>query len=101
MLSINGAWNNEQLDALATAPIDEYKKAFTSHSGADLRGMLANVLQFDRIVNATPPMREISLRAKGALKLIGAESPINARRVRRFGVLIEAATEEKGQARSG
>jgi hypothetical protein len=46
-------------------------------------------------------MREISLRAKGALKLIGAESPINARRVRRFGVLVEAATEEKGQARSG
>jgi hypothetical protein len=34
-------------------------------------------------------MKEISRRAREALKQIGAESPINARRVRRFGVKIE------------
>jgi hypothetical protein len=50
--------------------------------------MLANVFQFDRISNASETMREISRRA---LKMIGAESRINARRVSRFGVKIEPA----------
>jgi hypothetical protein len=34
-------------------------------------------------------MREISKRAREALKLIGMESVINARRVRRFGAVVE------------
>jgi hypothetical protein len=52
---------------------------------------LAGALQFDRISNASSEMREVSKRAKEALKLIGAESPINARRVARFGVIVEDA----------
>jgi hypothetical protein len=51
--------------------------------------MLANVFQFDRIANASDAMKEIPRRARGASKLIGAESPINARRVSRFGVKVE------------
>jgi hypothetical protein len=53
--------------------------------------MLANVFQFDRISNASETMREISKRAREALKMIGAESRINARRVSRFGVKFEPA----------
>jgi hypothetical protein len=34
-------------------------------------------------------MKDISKRAKEALKLIGAECPINARRVSRFGIVVE------------
>ena len=88
ILSIKDGWDGDRIRALATAPIEEYRKAFKSHSGADLRGMLANAFQFDRIVNPSEEMKEISRRAREALKLIGAESPINARRVRRFGVKI-------------
>jgi hypothetical protein len=43
----------------------------------------------DRIVNATPAMRKISRNTKEALKQIGAESPLNARRVRKYGVNVE------------
>lgn len=95
MLSIKDGWDDDRIHALATAPIEEYRKAFKSHSGAELRRMLANVFQFDRIANASDAMREITRRAREALKLIGAESPINARRVSRFGVKIEQAAERR------
>lgn len=51
--------------------------------------MLANVFQFDRAVNASDAIREIPRRTREALKQIGSESPINARRVARLGVKIE------------
>jgi hypothetical protein len=54
--------------------------------------MLANVFQFDHIANASDAMREITRRAREALKLIGA---VNARRVSRFGVKIEQAAERR------
>ncbi|MEW6450585.1 MAG: hypothetical protein AB1490_08065 [Pseudomonadota bacterium] len=92
MMSIKDGWDDERINALATAPIEEYRKAFKFRSGSDLRRMLSAVFQFDRIANASDAMREISRRAREALKLIGAESPINARRVRRFGVTLQPET---------
>lgn len=88
MLSIKDSWDDDRINILATTPVEEYRKAFKDHSGADLRRMIAAVLQFDRVINASASMREISRRAREALKLIGTESAINARRVRRFGVVI-------------
>ena len=90
MHSITDGWDEDRITALATAPIEEYRRVFKSHSGADLRRMLANVFQFDRISNASDPMREITRRAREALRTIGAETRINARRVSRLGVKIEA-----------
>lgn len=93
MIAIKDVWNEDQLRALATAPVEEYRKVFKSHSGQDLRLILANLFQFDRIQNASNTMREIPERARKALKQIGSESKINALRVARFGVKIEAAAE--------
>jgi hypothetical protein len=56
MLSIKDGWDDDRIHALATAPIEEYRKPFKSHSGAELRRMLANVFQFDRIANASDAM---------------------------------------------
>ena len=56
--------------------------------------MLAGVLQFDRIVNASAEMKEISRRAREALKLIGTESPVNARRVAKFGINAGAPADD-------
>jgi hypothetical protein len=53
------------------------------------RKILHTCLQFDGIGNATAEMREISKRAKDALLRIGKESPINARRVRTYGIKVE------------
>ena len=96
LLSIKDGWDDDRINALASAPIEEYQKAFKSHSGVELRRMLSNAFQFDRIVNASAAMREISRRAHEALKLIGAEFPINARRVSRFEVKTEQAGDGSG-----
>jgi hypothetical protein len=52
--------------------------------------MLAAAIQFDRIINTSAEAKEISKRAKDALRLIGAESPMNARRVAKYGVVVAA-----------
>ncbi|MDH7794834.1 MULTISPECIES: P-loop NTPase fold protein [unclassified Beijerinckia] len=95
MAGIKDGWNEDQLNALATASIDEYKKVFKSHSGRQLRRILANVLQFDRIAGASDDMRRIPQRAREALQQIGSESAINARRVARFGVKVESAVGDR------
>jgi len=85
MSSING-WTEEEIKYLSTLPVDEYYKIFKTSEGTDLRRILRTCLQFDTIGNATEEMKEISKRAKDALRLIGEESAINARRVRKYGV---------------
>jgi hypothetical protein len=89
LLMLKDNWNDEMLSALSTLPVEDYHRAFKETAGEDLRKMLAGTLQFDRIGNASSEMKEISKRAKEALKLIGAECPINARRVSRFGIVVE------------
>ena len=66
-------WSPERLEALAAAPVEEYRRAFKSRRGAGLRTILAAALQFARIGNATPPMQEITRRAKLALRAIGGK----------------------------
>lgn len=89
LLSLKDGWSDEALSALAVLPVDEYYRRFKDTAGQELRTMIAACLQFDRIINATPHMKEIANRAREALKLIGKESDINARRVRKFGVIVE------------
>ncbi|MGO4871777.1 MAG: hypothetical protein ACLPGW_14405 [Roseiarcus sp.] len=91
-------WSPERLEALAAAPVEEYRRAFKSRRGAGLRTILAAALQFARIGNATPPMQEITRRAKLALRAIGGESPINALRVIRLGVAPEPRPAAQDQA---
>jgi hypothetical protein len=86
MLAIKGEWNEDQLSALSTAQVENYRKAFKSHSGQELRRMLSNVFQFDRVANASDRMKAVPQRAREALKQIDAESLINARGVARLGV---------------
>ena len=86
--ALKDGWNDDDIVALSAAPIEEYRDAFKAVEGAELRKMLSGALQFDRIANATDGMREISRRAREALRLIGGESAINARRVRSLGVIV-------------
>lgn len=92
ILSIKDGWDDERLATLAALPVEEYRKLLKEHMGAKLRQILANLLQFDRIANASESMKEISRRTREALRLIGQESPINARRVSRYGIKIQLAT---------
>lgn len=78
----------EQIASLSMASMPEYVSAFKGHSGDELHDMLASAFQSDRIVNASPEMKKVAALAREALAIIGAESAINARRVKRFGVEI-------------
>ncbi len=89
LLALKEGWSDEVLSELSAAPVDEYRRAFQATTGRELRKMLDGDLQFDRIINASPEMKEVSKRAREALKIIGAESPINARRVAKFGVIVD------------
>lgn len=89
--SIKGGWTEEAIAILATTSPEEYAKIFKAHSGQELRRLLSNAFQFDRISNATDQMKEIPQRVRAGLMKIGQESAINARRVKRFGVNVPPA----------
>jgi hypothetical protein len=86
------SWNPEDITALSSLSVDEYYEMLKVTRGRDLRKIISSCLQFDNIANATPDMKEISKRAKDALRRIGKESAINARRVKTYGVDDSAAT---------
>jgi hypothetical protein len=87
----SNSWNPEDIAALAGLPSDRYYEMFKASRGAELRKLLKVCLQFGTFGNATPDYREISSRAKTALERIGRESPINARRVRAYGIDVTGA----------
>jgi hypothetical protein len=88
MAEMNG-WSPEDIIALSTLTADEYYDIFKKSTGHDLARRVSTCLQFDGIGNASTEMRAISKLAREALKRIGQESPMNERRVRRYGVVIE------------
>ncbi|MFZ1009262.1 MAG: hypothetical protein WAN65_20635, partial [Candidatus Sulfotelmatobacter sp.] len=91
----SNGWSREEIAILSAAPVDEYYRMFKGAKGDDLRLILNACLQFDRIANATEEMREISRRARNALTMIGEESSINARRVRKYGIEVAARPDNR------
>lgn len=89
------SWGPDDITFLSTLPTEDYYLTFKSSRGSDLRKIISACLQFDRIMNATPDMTEISKRAKDALERVGQESKINARRVRTYGVEVSSPASEK------
>jgi hypothetical protein len=90
-------WSDDVIATLAAVPVTEYKTIFTQTSGPELRRLLKAVFQFDNIINATAPMREIADRARMALREIGAQSDINRRRVKRYGINLDEPAAEQAE----
>jgi KAP-like P-loop domain-containing protein len=91
------SWNSEDITTLSELPVDEYYKLFKTDTG-DRRKIIGACLMFDTMMNATADYQELVKRAKEALKRIGQESRINARRVKAYGVEIDQATSHKDKA---
>jgi hypothetical protein len=94
LLQLDDSWSDEMIAVLVPVTVEEYRDAFKSAEGKDLRKMLSGVLRFHRIVNASAEMKEIAKRAREALMMIGKESPINARRVAKFGINVNASADD-------
>jgi hypothetical protein len=84
-------WSDEDMALLSALPVDEYYTILRATKGQNLLELLDACLQFDRIANATRQMREISKRAKEALRRIGEQSPLNALRVKKYGLDVDAS----------
>jgi hypothetical protein len=88
-------WNPEDINILCALPADEYYKIFKETSPQDLIAVINACLQFDRLLGVSEREREVSHRAKEALIRIGRESPLNALRVKKFGVDLSASQKSE------
>lgn len=90
LVSLKSGWSEQELLTLAAVPAEDYRQLLKAEeNGQDLRTMLTGALQFDNIVNSTKEMKEISTKVRGALRQIGEESPLNARRVAKYGITAD------------
>jgi hypothetical protein len=83
----NKSWTEGDLTFLSRAAVDDYYKLFRESEGKELSKRIDMCLQFDRVANASSVMKEVSQHARKALTRLSIESPINARRVRKYGIL--------------
>lgn len=89
-IASTSSWNPEDVASLSELPIDDYYKMFKKSKGQELRRVIKVCLQFDQFGNATSEMKEVSKRAREALTRIAKESPINARRMKPYGIEVDS-----------
>ncbi|OOY14323.1 hypothetical protein [Thioclava sp. DLFJ4-1] len=93
LLSITDSWSPDDVTIVAAAPVETYVETFKEHNGAEMRRLVESATRFSRISNPTDDMKTVTKKAMEALKVIGQESPINARRVAKYGVRVKPITE--------
>jgi hypothetical protein len=101
LLSLSQGWHPDDLELLASTSIDEYYRILKAARGEDLRKIMSGCLQFDRLGNASEDMVEFSKRAKAALVRIAQESPINAFRVKKYGIRAPETAAAKFDGQMG
>jgi len=85
----NDSWSEDDMALLSEQSADDFYRMFKSQDGANLSRLVRMCLQFERIGDGGDGKREISAKAKEALVRIGRESPLNRRRVKKFGIKVE------------
>lgn len=86
VLASQNGWNQKDEVVLANTTVDEYYDLFKSESGRQLSSYVRACFQFDQFANPTEQHIKIASRAREALERIAAESEINRRRVKKFGI---------------
>lgn len=85
----NNGWNQSDEVVLANTSVDDYYNLFKTETGRHLSSFVTTCLKFGQFGNASDQQKEIARRATEALRKIAAESEINKRRVKKFGVDLE------------
>ncbi len=99
LLSMTEGWKAADISYLRRLDVDAYYRAFKAATGDSLRRIIANCLQFERIVNVGEAEKEVAALARKALERIGSESPLNALRVRKFGIRVDPNQQSMESAR--
>jgi hypothetical protein len=79
-------YDAEKIRKLAEVSIDEYYRLLKAKRGDYLRIFILAALEFRRIANASPEMREVIRRMEEALRKIASESTLNAIRIRKYNI---------------
>ncbi|MGJ4926134.1 hypothetical protein ACQR1I_12495 [Bradyrhizobium sp. HKCCYLS2038] len=85
-IGVQKGWNSEDVSVLGMLTSDDFLAVFKSQQGDDLRRVVYGALMFRDIGNSSEAMKSITKNAEDALRKIGKESKLNARRVRAFGI---------------
>jgi hypothetical protein len=88
-------FNAEKIALLATVPQEDYLRLFESKTGDEMRRVILSALEFRKIANATPEMKQVIDKAESALRTIGKRSALNAFRLQKFGINLSDSTEPK------
>ncbi|MCB1700576.1 MAG: hypothetical protein KDI14_07020, partial [Halioglobus sp.] len=92
-ISGKNSWGGRDTEVLAATTPDQYYELFKSESGPHLDEWVNTCLKFGRFSNASEEGKKIEQNATEALARIANESPLNARRVAKFGIKIETEVE--------
>lgn len=79
-------WNPAEAAAVQDLSVSDLKTLFKATEGTDLSRLVRGSLMFRNVGGVSAALSEMSSRAEQALREIGSETPINARRVRIHGV---------------
>jgi hypothetical protein len=85
-----GGWSPEDEESLAKLSVDDFVTLFKATDGANLSVIVLGSLQFRKMGGTTPRQKGIVEKAQAALGKIGKESPLNAHRMKKFNISIEA-----------
>ena len=96
-LAGKNGWNQKDEVVLANTTVDEYYDLFKSESGRHLSSYVRACLQFDQFANSNEQQTKIASRAREALQRIAAESEINRRRVKKFGISPKTLEVKKSE----
>ncbi|MGB7816862.1 MAG: hypothetical protein WBL28_10990 [Methylotenera sp.] len=87
-LAGKNGWNQKDEVILANTSVDEYYHLFKSETGRHLSSYVRACLQFGQFANPSEQHIIIASRAREALLRIAAESGINRRRVKKYGISL-------------
>jgi hypothetical protein len=80
----------ETIAKLATVPAQTYCDLISAARGDNLRRLVLSALEFRRIGNASEDMKRVVSLMEEALRIVGRKSRLNALRLKKYGVSIEA-----------
>jgi hypothetical protein len=85
----SGGWSSSDTNALAALSSDEFYAFFKSLHGSDVYTAITSMINFGSISNLGSRDGETWKSAETALKRIAAESQLNRRRMRRYGIKVD------------
>lgn len=94
-LASKNGWNEEEVDTLANASVEDFYRFFKSLSGPDTRAVVRACWRF-RDFGPEPKYKAIAANVQVALERIAGETALNADRVRAMGISIDSVPAASG-----